>query len=119
MIEVGMVIKNSEGQELHVSNVVKGIYGLLVIGYMPERHMVGEAYLVPELAAEDPVWGWYGWARKTFAVLPTGLKIGAVTRWVYDPRTIEEYDSKLKETWDTIRTEEAMRKEEGNGNSPS
>lgn len=109
LIEEGMVVENSTGVQLEVQRVTLGRYGILAEGYLPSLEREGKVYILPELPPlEFAKWDWYGWATRSHALLPTGLKVGAVAFYRNDPRprTLEDYDAEWERTIDTIRKEE-------------
>lgn len=115
LIEVGMVIKNCKGAEALITSVEKGVHGLLVTGEALTYGISFKAFVPWELPPIEATWpekaNWYGWLNRSFITVPIGekgLRMGIVSKRREDkyPNTIQDYDTKMKETWDTIRKEE-------------
>ena len=110
LIEEGMVVTNHLNQTITVESVEKGIYGLLVKGLLPSGSLY-LAYCLWELPPGEVIRGWYNWFQRDYFTIQTGekiLKLACVTLGRKDPmpRTVEAFDQRIEETWETIRKEE-------------
>ena len=107
LIEEGMITIDEDGDESTITSVERGQHGLLVKRkYDNPIYGPGEDFIPWECSLpEKPGERWYGWFHHYLII--QGIKIGMVAAGSTDGTvTIEDYDTRMKETWEAIRKEE-------------
>ncbi len=115
IIEVGDEILSDAEYRLRVDSVELGQYGLKYSGdfvdYPGQRGWGFVPYELPPV--DEDIIDWYGWARRSYIILPNGRKVGSVTllrNHDDSEHTTEEHNAEWQCTIETIK---AMKAEEG------
>jgi len=106
IIEVGDKVVNHAGAVLTVREVHQGKYGIFIEGTF-DSGARGGSYFPPEMLPVEAESPWYGFGGASYAVLPSGAKVGVVAFRQSDPRAynVDEYDAEWKRTLETMRLE--------------